>query len=346
MRVTKAGCQRAGSCLSLAVALWLSSAVAFAGSGVWTTGGPYGGSINALAIDPASPATLYAGTVNYGGVFKSTNSGRHLDRRQHGPGKRVGPVLGIDPTSPATVYAVTYGGVYKTTNSGGTWSSANTGLPMNQNDTALVIDPTSPATLYLATFGVYKSTNSAAPGPQPSQVWDPGTSKRWPSIPRPRHALRWNVHIRHLQVHRLRRHLGRREHGPDGLGRLRPGHRSGVPRHAVRRHVRRWVFKSVNSGGTWAAANTGLPTNQWVITLAIDPVSPATLYAGTVGGGIFKSTNSGGTWAPPTRARGTRTSSPWPSIPRRPPRSTPARPAAGSSSPPTPVAPGPPSTRA
>ena len=33
-----------------------------AGVGVWTTGGPYGGDIQALAIDPANPATLYAGT--------------------------------------------------------------------------------------------------------------------------------------------------------------------------------------------------------------------------------------------------------------------------------------------
>ena len=43
MRVTKAGCRRAGSCLSLAVALSLSCSLAYAGAGVWTSGGPYGG---------------------------------------------------------------------------------------------------------------------------------------------------------------------------------------------------------------------------------------------------------------------------------------------------------------
>ena len=43
--------------------------------------------------------------------------------------------------------------------------------------------------------------------------------------------------------------------------------------------------------------NTDL-TNKDVYTLAIDPVNPNTLYAGTYGGGVFKSTNGGGNWAP------------------------------------------------
>lgn len=37
-------------------------------------GGPPGGSVEALAIDPSTPATLFAGTHG-GGVFKSTNRG-------------------------------------------------------------------------------------------------------------------------------------------------------------------------------------------------------------------------------------------------------------------------------
>ena len=45
-----------------------------AGPNVWTSNGPEGGMIHALAIDPATPSTLYAGTYG-GGVFKSTNGG-------------------------------------------------------------------------------------------------------------------------------------------------------------------------------------------------------------------------------------------------------------------------------
>ena len=39
---------------------------AFAGPGVWTSFGPYGGDGPALAINPAAPSTLYAGTIHEG----------------------------------------------------------------------------------------------------------------------------------------------------------------------------------------------------------------------------------------------------------------------------------------
>ena len=54
------------------------------------------------------------------------------------------------------------------------------------------------------------------------------------------------------------------------------------------------MFKSTNGGGDWSAINTGLTTTV-VLALAIDPATPATLYAGT-GGGVFKSTDGGGNW--------------------------------------------------
>src|SRR5262245_4958395 len=41
----------------------------------WRSLGPEGGAAYALAIDPRSPSTLYAGTK--GGVFKSDDGGSH-----------------------------------------------------------------------------------------------------------------------------------------------------------------------------------------------------------------------------------------------------------------------------
>ena len=43
-------------------------------SAVWVSNGPEGGRVHVLAIDPATPSTLYAGP-GLGGVFKSTDSG-------------------------------------------------------------------------------------------------------------------------------------------------------------------------------------------------------------------------------------------------------------------------------
>ena len=55
--------------------LWASSAsTVYAGNNVWTSLGPEGGTVVALAIDPTTPTTLYAGVRNFfaggGGVFK------------------------------------------------------------------------------------------------------------------------------------------------------------------------------------------------------------------------------------------------------------------------------------
>ncbi len=59
--------------LALAMSLGPSTPVS-AGINAWTSLGPEGGWIYALAIDPTTPNTLYAGTSG-GGMFKSTNGG-------------------------------------------------------------------------------------------------------------------------------------------------------------------------------------------------------------------------------------------------------------------------------
>jgi hypothetical protein len=216
----------------------------------------------ALAINPTTPATLYAGT--YDGVFKSTDSGGTWAAVNTGLTTLQVGALAINPTTPATLYAGTGGmydggGVFKSTDSGGTWAAANTGLT-NLTVVALAINPTTPATLYAGTSGggVFKSTNSG------------GT---WTAI---------NTGLTILYVRAL-------AIDPTTLATLYAGTGGGV-------------FKSTDSGGTWAAANTGLPTGAMglpsnVLALAINPTTPATLYAGTNGDGVFKSTDSGGTWA-------------------------------------------------
>jgi hypothetical protein len=56
------------------------------------------------------------------------------------------------------------------------------------------------------------------------------------------------------------------------------------------------VFITTDGAATWNEANTGL-TNNNVFSLAIDPVTPSTLYAGTTHGGVFISTNNGTEWS-------------------------------------------------
>jgi hypothetical protein len=61
--------------ISLLVLLGTSQVgIVFAGLNVWTSNGPENGDVLALAVDPVTPTTLYAGTQN-SGVSKSTNRG-------------------------------------------------------------------------------------------------------------------------------------------------------------------------------------------------------------------------------------------------------------------------------
>ncbi|HEX3528556.1 MAG TPA: hypothetical protein VH988_15935 [Thermoanaerobaculia bacterium] len=55
------------------------------------------------------------------------------------------------------------------------------------------------------------------------------------------------------------------------------------------------VFRSNDNGAHWSFAGTGLGWNNPVSSLAVDPVRPDTVWAGTVHG-IFKSDTGGAAW--------------------------------------------------
>src|SRR5437899_4495019 len=153
--------------LVLAGVVWLGGLHgAQAGVDVWTTTGPEGGTIRALAIDPQNPATLYAAvsrnaSPDSSDVYKSTDAGSNW--RAVAIGLSGSPqALAIDPQTPTTLYLRAYRRVYKSTDGGGRWTLVNTSLPGSYLSTQnLVIDPQTPTTLYAGTFGegVFKSTD-------------------------------------------------------------------------------------------------------------------------------------------------------------------------------------------
>jgi hypothetical protein len=85
--------------LALALVAWATPAGA--GINTWTSSGPEGGAVRALAIDPATPTTLYAATA--GGVFKSTNSGGAWAAMNNSLTTLGVNVLAIDPQTPTTI---------------------------------------------------------------------------------------------------------------------------------------------------------------------------------------------------------------------------------------------------
>ena len=296
MESKSGGLRRTGWGLWAAICIALPGG-ADAGQGVWTSGGPYGGYMATLAVDPSNPNALYAGTSG-GGVYKSTNAGgtwapansglTYLDQVS---------ALVVDPTTPATVYAGTAsgtnsaGGIFRSTNAGGTWASINTGL-LNTRVQAIAMALSTPATLYAATYGglfktVDHGTTWADTGLTTQPVWavvvnpvNPATlyagtgGKVYKSTDS---GGTWvDTGLASLTVMAL---------AIDPL----------TPTTLFAGTNNLGVLKSTDAGGTWVAANSGLP-DQNVTGFAINPQTPATLYAKVGGVKVYKSTDSGGTW--------------------------------------------------
>jgi hypothetical protein len=56
------------------------------------------------------------------------------------------------------------------------------------------------------------------------------------------------------------------------------------------------VHRSDDGGLTWTPDAAGLPVDDRVQALALDPLTPGVAYAGTVQNGVFKTTDAGATW--------------------------------------------------
>jgi photosystem II stability/assembly factor-like uncharacterized protein len=137
-----------------------------AGVGEWTTSGPHGGAVIALAADPSDRNALYAATDRQ--LYKSVNGGENWAPALSG---RFDILL---PTSdPAIVYATSLGQTYlqRSTDGGSTWTSHWSPQPVGWEEglpiRAVAVDPRDPRTLYVLVSqstliaNLYRSTNGA-----------------------------------------------------------------------------------------------------------------------------------------------------------------------------------------
>lgn len=118
--------------------------------------------VRALAIDPTTPTTIYAGTFD-NGLFKTTNGGASWNSMSTGMGGNSPDnitVVVIDPSNPATIYTGhgSSGGINKSSNGATSWAPVNNGVPLGFPINAMVA--TSSA-VYAGTFGggLIKTTN-------------------------------------------------------------------------------------------------------------------------------------------------------------------------------------------
>jgi photosystem II stability/assembly factor-like uncharacterized protein len=253
----------------------------------WTTNGPYGGGATSLEIDPRSPSTLYVGTSE-AGVFRSTNGGRTWERRSNGlpSNAGVGP-LELAPSDPSRLYARVRGGLFTSTDAGATWRQLP---PLENGLNELVVDPSDPRTLYAISYqSLIRSTDGG-------QTWVQlrGADDAFAIAPSAPNVLYVEVSGRLFRsVDRGATWTEMTHSGYSNIGLIVVD-----PRNP---DLVYWtegsdLYKSASGGENAVEIREGTPTDPSFDDLAIDPRSPATIYAGTQNDGIFRSRNGGASW--------------------------------------------------
>jgi photosystem II stability/assembly factor-like uncharacterized protein len=222
--------------------------------------------IQSIAIDAQTPSTVRIGTFS-AGVMTSIDGGASFAASSASLPKYGVNVVAINPTNPAVVYAATTNGIFTTTTSGAGWSAANNGLALT-SVTAVTVDPSSPTTIYAGTrtSGIFKTTDGGA---------------TWASI---------------------YTGLGQTGNAASSVPQVAaiaidPQTRSTLYA-ATQTTQSSGVLKSTDGGATWTPRASNLPLYANFISLAIDPKSPTTIYAGADGPGVYKSTDGAATWSP------------------------------------------------
>lgn len=245
--------------------------------------------IYGLALDPATPDTIYAGMED--GVVKSLNGGETWTLINNGLIDTDVRSLIVDPEKSTTLYAGTFAsGVFKSRNGGDSWSQAGIEIA-DRGIQSLVIDPTMPSTLYAGTYGgeVFKSinggdnwklVNSGITGTSmfslvidpdnPSTVYAGATDGLFRTV---NGGESWDF---------------------IGLEVVLTVAIDPVIPNTIYAGALDGFYRSSDDGENWTQINEGLPENIYITALTIDPFMPSNIYAG--GLSIYKSTDRGDSW--------------------------------------------------
>ncbi len=238
---------------------------------------PASSALYSLAIEPRSPATIYAGTGH--GVYKSVDGGESWKGSSSGLPKAIGVsgilTLAIDPADTQTLYAGTFYRIFKSINGGKSWIKVASLRRFTQMSglKVLAVDPSHPATVYAAAgdSGLLKSGDrgkhwtviSTSTGAWVDNVWvDPsdsatiyisGGGNMFRSVDAGKH---WSRITPPQQTYSFSLTINRKDPAT-----LYAGSFTGL------------VFKSIDRGDTWM--EVGAPTVSIIKTLVSDLTLPA-----------------------------------------------------------------------
>ena len=204
----------------------------------------------------------------------------------------MGVVLGvtIDPVDPRTIFVVAHGGgVFRSKNGGASWLVVNDGLP-NRRVFSLLPVSRHRIRLYLGTDqGVFFSDNEGTTWRSLSRSLKERNIRSFAIDPQ----SSTNLYVAtdqgvFLSKNNQWKHL-----------------KAGLPHDDVRVLVADakgilagafgGVYRMDSSDNRWHELGTGL-SDKRIRALAIDPLAPGVIYAGTATSGVFRSANGGKNW--------------------------------------------------
>lgn len=259
-----------------------------AGENVWTTNGPHGRYITALALDPTNPFLVYSGGWGYPGVsvssaFRTLDGGASWWTLAEVPPGETITALVVSPKDPSVVYAATkryvppgpvVSAVYKSLDAGVNWIRLISFRERQLFD--LAVDPESPNIVYAAGASFVCPTGDCQQGGLSSALVLKSSNG----------GRGWVESSEGLDGAWLKTLLI----DPFAPARVYVGGDQGV-------------FKSTSAGRQWHPIRHGLVGDQ-VNDLALTPTTPTTLYAAKGNlvkpsvAGVWKSIDEGATWEP------------------------------------------------
>jgi uncharacterized protein (TIGR03437 family) len=297
--------------------------------------------VRSLALDPASPSTIYAAysSADVGGVLKSTDGGQSwtvIDTANF-----QGAWIAVDTGTSSTIYAAysAYSGagtISKSTDAGSSWKPSNEGLAFPDLH-VMAIDPVSATTVYTGgAGGVFKSDDAGGhwnnlAAFQLSSLYPPATG---PAAVRSLLINSKNPTIVYAEALRVNGGCAiddkdvfkSTDGGATWSDRISPPDSGCIlgayeaystvmamdPADSDTLYLGETeaedgfysLLKSTDGGANWSSIwNAANGLHSGLNTLAIDPVTPTTLYAGVGDSGfkpgttgVFKSTDGGASW--------------------------------------------------
>ena len=263
----------------------------------------------AIAIDPAYPATIYAGTKG-DAVYKSYDGGQRWTSQRVGlDDATISSVVNqfvFDPADPQHLFLATTMGVFESKTAGERWIKRMEGMKEVLMVVTLGMDPTRTSVLYAGTSGgVYKSTNQGGHWAQANSGLVPTdmvkTSRALsvtsvqvdPSSPETVYAATLAGLFKTTNGAASWSRIG--ESLPDQMivAMVLDRAQAGVLYVAARDGIHR----SKDGGQTWTALNEGLSSTN-IRSLVQSRIDPKLFYAGTNGSGLYRSIDGGAHWVP------------------------------------------------